>query len=101
MPIYAFHCDRCDLEAEVIQSHLAPPPLHCEAPMRLVPSASAFAFVTKGGNLFNFSGAGPKRRHRSKKPATIGKNHGLGKDKRREPWKHAPIERLPPKLVKP
>jgi predicted nucleic acid-binding Zn ribbon protein len=84
VPLYAYHCDRCDLTAEVIQSHTAPPPEHCEHPMRLLPSASSFAFVTKGGNLFNFSGTGEKRRHRSKKVTTISKGHGLGTDKRRK-----------------
>jgi putative FmdB family regulatory protein len=101
MPLYQYHCDRCDLDAEVLQKVGEPAPLHCDAEMRKMPAGSSFAFVTKGGNLFNFSGAAPGRRHRSKKLATIGHNHGLGSNKRREAWKQAPIERLPPKLVKP
>lgn len=101
MPIYAFHCDRCDLDSEVIQSFRDAPPEHCGMPMRLLPSVASSAFVTLGGNLFNFAGAhGRVGRHRSKKPATIGHNHGMGSDKRRAPWKQAPIERLP-KVVKP
>jgi hypothetical protein len=102
MPIYLFHCDRCDLDAEVIQSHTAPSPLHCKAEMRKLPAGSSFAFVTKGGNLFNFSGAhGRVRRHQNKKPIVVGKGHGVGNDKRREAWKAAPIERTGPRLVKP
>ena len=89
VPIYVYRCaaDESCGTFEAIQKHTdAPPPCpDCGAASEKQPAGSSFAFVTKGGNLFNFSGAaGPIRRHRSKKPVTIGKNNGLGSDRRRK-----------------
>lgn len=92
MPIYSYECDKFKCRAafkawvEVIQSHSDAPPNCgcCGEPMKRKPSVSSFAFVTKGGNLFNFSGAHGRVTKGSRRISIIGRGQGMGGKKGRK-----------------
>jgi putative FmdB family regulatory protein len=88
MPIYNFECPKCFSFEEVVQRLKDPAPVcqttDCDTVMRKIPTAASFAFVTKGGNLFNFSGAHGRVNHGSKKPAEVGHGRGIGGKKGRK-----------------
>lgn len=94
MPIYNYECNSDDCtegvfsQVEVIQKDSDPAPRcgRCGCSMRRLPVGASFAFVTKGGNLFNFSGAHGRVTHGSRKPFVVGRGHGVGGKKgRRNP----------------
>jgi hypothetical protein len=80
MPIYVDFCETCEREQEDIRSISAPAPECCGAPMRKLPARAAMAFVTKGGNVYNWNGGvGRIYQHGGKpKPRVIGTGHGVG-----------------------
>lgn len=80
MPIYQDACAKCGREQEDIRSMSAPAPECCGEPMAKVPARASMAFVTRGGNLYNWNGGvGRIYQHGGKpKPTVIGKGHGVG-----------------------
>lgn len=79
MPIYNFRCPKCGEQTEAIQKFSDAPPVHCETPMERAPAEASFAFTTKAGNIYMFSGARGKVTKGSKKPFEIGGPLGKGK----------------------
>jgi predicted nucleic acid-binding Zn ribbon protein len=68
----------------------------CGAPAAQTPQVASSAFVTKGGNLYRFTGANGPVTRGNKKPVTVTRGKGLG-GRRRNPI----INREPKPLVKP
>lgn len=86
MPLYEFECPVCHAVKEELmkQGEAAP---RCCTQMERILSPTSFAFVTKGGNLFNFSPSHGRVTKGNKKQGvkTIGHGHGLGGVRGRRP----------------